>query len=72
MILYVSYLPQEYQDEIKEAVSKELKETAKVFPIDYNSLLEEAMNSKLSDLTHILGIDKVNEYRRIITSQMTR
>lgn len=72
MILYVSYLPQEYQDEIREAVSKELKEAAKVFPIDYNSLLEEAMNSKLSDLTHILGVDKVNEYRRIITSQMTR
>lgn len=72
MILYVSYLPQEYQDEVREAVSKELKEAAKVFPIDYNSLLEEAMNSKLSDLTHILGIDKVNEYRRIITSQMTR
>lgn len=71
MILYVSYLPQEYQDEIREAVSKELKKTAKVFPIDCDSLLEEAMNSKLSDLTHILGIDKVTEYRKIITSQLS-
>ena len=71
MILYVAYLPQEYQDEIKEIVLKELKETAKVFPIDCDSLLEEAMNSKLSDLTHILGIDKVTEYRKIITSQLS-
>ena len=71
MILYVRYLPQEYQDEIREIISKELNETAKVFPIDCDSLLEEAMNSKLSDLTHILGIDKITEYRKIITSQLS-
>lgn len=72
MIFYVSYLPKEYQEEIRELISKALKETAKTIPIDYDLLLEEAMKSKLSDLVHILGIEKVNEYRRIIASDLTR
>lgn len=72
MIFYVSYLPKEYQEEVRELISKALKETAKTIPIDYDLLLEEAMKSKLSDLVHILGIEKVNEYRRIIASNLTR
>lgn len=72
MIFYVSYLPKEYQEEVRELISNALKETAKTIPIDYNLLLEEAMKSKLSDLVHILGIEKVNEYRRIIASNLTR
>lgn len=72
MIFYVSYLPKEYQEEVRELISNALKETAKTIPIDYDLLLEEAMKSKLSDLVHILGIEKVNEYRRIIASNLTR
>lgn len=72
MILYVSYLPQEYQDEVKEIVLNKLLEVNKIMPVNIEEKLDEAMNSKLSDLSHIIGLDKVEEYKQVLSKTMLR
>ena len=72
MILYVNYLPQEYQDEVKDIVKSKLLEMSKIMPIDIDNLLDEAMNSKLSDLSHILGDEKIREYKTVLSKTMLR